>query len=115
MAMHSVTRATTVARLMYAVPSWWGLTAEKGRAKIERLYNGLKRTGYLPVDAPGIPALLTRQKLVSSNHSTRILQMFFTNSTLCVRPPPYRPHNYVLPSRTTKTLYLATCKIGRAH
>ena len=52
MVMHSVTRATTVARLMYAVPSWWGLTAEKGRAKIERLYNGLKRTGYLPVDAP---------------------------------------------------------------
>ena len=35
--LHSVTRATTVARLMYAVPSWWGITAEKDRAKIERL------------------------------------------------------------------------------
>src|SRR6218665_960569 len=67
-ALHSVTRATTVARLTYAVPSWWGITAEKDRAKIERLYNRLKRMGYLPADAPSIPALvtlLTRPRQVS--------------------------------------------------
>jgi len=57
-AMHSVTRVTTIARLMYAVPSWWGITAEKDRAKIERLYNWLKRMGYIPMDTPGIPALV---------------------------------------------------------
>ena len=59
-ALHSVTRATTIARLMYAAPSWWGITAEKDRAKIERLYNRLKRMGYLPADAPRIPALVDK-------------------------------------------------------
>jgi len=53
-----------------------GITAEKDRAKIERLYNGLKRMGYLPVDAPGIPALVDQTE--ASNWSTRILHMFFT-------------------------------------
>ena len=50
--LHSVTRATTIAQLMYAIPSWWGITAENDRAKIERLYNWCKRMGYLPADAP---------------------------------------------------------------
>src|SRR6218665_1905267 len=57
-AMHSVTRATTIVRLMYAVSSYWGITAEKDRAKTERLYNWLKRMGYLPVNAPLASRLL---------------------------------------------------------
>jgi len=27
-ALHTVTNAITIARLMYAVPAWWGLTSE---------------------------------------------------------------------------------------
>jgi len=46
-------RATTIARLMYAVPAWWGLTSERHRASIERLYQRLQRMGYFHRDASG--------------------------------------------------------------
>src|SRR6218665_2455228 len=115
-ALHSVTRATTVARLMYAVPSWWGITAEKDRAKIERLYNRLKRMGYLPADAPSIPALVDQAEASES------IQINPPESSTCSPPPTtsrLQQYNmrmaYALDrtimfsqSRTTRTSYPAT-------
>src|SRR6218665_1182733 len=71
-ALHSVTRATctTVARLMYAVPSWWGITAEKDKAKIERLYNRLERMGTSQQTPPVSRLLLIRPRRVYSDLST---------------------------------------------
>src|SRR6218665_793459 len=69
-------------------------TAEKDRAKIERLYNRLKRMGYLPADALSIPALVDQaeESLFRSIHqesSTCSPPSTTSNSTTCVRPTPY--------------------------
>src|SRR6218665_796503 len=114
--MHSVTRATTIVRLVYAIPSWWGITAEKDRAKIERLYNRLKRMGYLPMGDLGIPALFYQAKasLYQSIHQNpaHVLRHLLPPTVQHVYGLCPRLHNYVLPLRPlrmTKTLYLAIC------
>jgi len=55
--LQEVARATTVASLMYASPSWWGFTSAGYRERIERLINQLKRCGFLPMSAPSVPTL----------------------------------------------------------
>src|SRR6218665_3403357 len=45
-ALHTVTRATTIARLLYASPAWWGLITEKDRARLDKLYMRIKRMDY---------------------------------------------------------------------
>src|SRR6218665_49145 len=54
---HEVARATTIASLMYASPSWWGFSSAKDRSRMERLINKLKRSGFLPESAPSAVAL----------------------------------------------------------
>jgi len=51
-ALHLVSRATTVARLLYASPAWWGLLSAEEVDRIERFMRRVKRTGFLPPDAP---------------------------------------------------------------
>src|SRR6218665_3533444 len=92
--------------VIYAVPSWWGITAEKDRAKIERLYNRLKRMGYLPADAHSIPALvdqaeagLFRSIHLNPAHVLRHLLPPTVQHAYRLRP---RPHNYVLPPKDDK-------------
>ena len=55
--LHEVARATTIASLMYASPSWWGFSSAKDRSLMERLINKLKRSGFLPESAPSAAAL----------------------------------------------------------
>ena len=57
-ALHTVTRATTIARLLYASPAWWGLTIEKDRSRLDKLYTRIKRMNYLPDNAPPFPSLV---------------------------------------------------------
>src|SRR6218665_3583473 len=57
-ALHTVTRATTIARLLYASPAWWGFTIEKDRARLDKLYTRIKRMDYLPDNAPTFPSLV---------------------------------------------------------
>ena len=56
--LHTVTRATTIARLLYASPAWWDLTTEKDRARLDKLYMRIKRMDYLPDNAPTFPSLV---------------------------------------------------------
>ena len=51
-ALHVVTRATTIARLLYASPAWWGLMSAGEVDRIERFLGRVKRAGFLPLDAP---------------------------------------------------------------
>src|SRR6218665_1027849 len=55
--LHQVARATTIASLMYAHPSWRGFSSAKDRSRMERLINKLKRSGFLPESAPSAAAL----------------------------------------------------------
>jgi len=50
--LQEVARATTVASLMYASPSWWGFTSAHDQEWIEQLITKLKWWGFLPMSAP---------------------------------------------------------------
>ena len=51
-ALHEVCRASTMARLMYASPAWWGFTNACERDRLEGFIRKTKRFGYLPQNAP---------------------------------------------------------------
>ena len=51
-ALHEVARATTVARVLYAAPAWWGFTTAVDRARIERFLARTRRIGFLKDDFP---------------------------------------------------------------
>src|SRR6218665_2462919 len=51
-ALHNVAKATLLSRLLYASPSWWGMTSADERLKIERFINKSRRLGYLPANQP---------------------------------------------------------------
>src|SRR6218665_1913842 len=41
-ALHVITGATTVARLLYASPAWWGLTSAKDRERLGQFLGGFR-------------------------------------------------------------------------
>src|SRR6218665_2853617 len=47
--LEEVTRATT---LLYAASVWWGFASEGDRGRVERFIGRLRRSGYLPKEAP---------------------------------------------------------------
>src|SRR6218665_3578299 len=51
-ALREITRATTIARLLYAAPAWWGFAHAKDRARVERFISKTGRMGYLPEEFP---------------------------------------------------------------
>jgi len=53
-ALHEVTRATTIARLLYASPAWWGYTSASDRNGLQRFLQRVKRMGYLPPQQPDV-------------------------------------------------------------
>ena len=52
--LQEVARATTVATLMYASPSWWGFASAGERERMERLINKLRRCGFLPMSVSNL-------------------------------------------------------------
>ena len=62
--LHEVTRATTLARLLYASPAWWGFASVSDRSRVERFLQRTIRIGYLP------PALLDAAVLVTEAKTT---------------------------------------------
>jgi len=51
-ALDEITRATTIAQLLYAAPAWWGFAHAKDRARVERFISKTMRMGYLPEEFP---------------------------------------------------------------
>lgn len=45
--LQKVTKATTIAQIMYALPAWWGFTRMKDRDKTDRLVHRMRRQGFL--------------------------------------------------------------------
>ena len=50
-ALHEVARATTMARLLYAAPAWWGFALAADCQHIERFILCTVRMGYLPPES----------------------------------------------------------------
>ena len=106
MALQEVTRATTVARIMYAAPAWWGFTSADDRARVERFLRRLRRTGYLKDDFPTAEdmAKLADERLLAAvircdHHVLRGLFPPVINTKYHLRP---RPHNYSLPPKDNR-------------
>src|ERR1043165_4555838 len=57
---HNVTKATTVAKLLYDSPSWWGLTLAPDKERLEKLIKRAKRLGYLEQSFPTVSELANK-------------------------------------------------------
>src|SRR6218665_1565536 len=50
--LHQITAATTIGRLMYGSPAWWGYSSERDLNRLDSFIRRAKRIGFLPDDAP---------------------------------------------------------------
>jgi len=48
--LSTIARATTVSRLLYASPAWWGFTSAEDRSKLERFQRKMQRLQFLSSD-----------------------------------------------------------------
>src|SRR5688572_20923831 len=55
--LHDVVRATTLTRMLYASPAWWGFVGQDGRTRIQALLRRLVRLRYLPENNPSLEQL----------------------------------------------------------
>jgi len=105
-ALHVITRATTVARLLYASPAWWGLLSAGEVDRIERFLGRVRRAGFLPSDSPkaaimaeSADAALFAAIIIDDNH---VLRKFFSDrlpGKYNVRP---RLHPFELTNKNNK-------------
>src|SRR6218665_3078445 len=58
--LHDVTRATTLARMLYASPAWWGLLNESDLNRLENFLRRARRGGFLSDDAPTFKTMAAR-------------------------------------------------------
>ena len=72
-ALHVVTSATTMARMMYASPAWWGYMGAGDRDRLERFTQRLRSAGFLPGDAPTVDGLASRADDVLFNAIIKIM------------------------------------------
>ena len=56
--LFQVTRATAINRILYAGPSWWGLTSAQDRERIERFCRKLERAGCGAEDSVDIDSMM---------------------------------------------------------
>src|SRR6218665_855828 len=59
--LHEVTRATVLARLLYAAPAWRGFATAQDCSRIDRFINRTVNLGYLPPTVKHSTLWLTRQ------------------------------------------------------
>jgi len=100
---HEAARATTIASLLYASPSWWGFSSAQDRSCMERLINKLKRSGFLPESAPSAAALageadqrLFRAVISDPTHVLRKHLPEVRQLSYNLRP---RHHGFILPAK----------------
>jgi len=102
-ALHEVARSTTLSRLMYAAPAWWGLASAADRERVDRFISRTIRMGYLPphtIDASAMVADGEDRLLAAvSSCSNHVLRPVFP--PLIERRPGLRPrpHNFTLPDK----------------
>ena len=106
-ALHVVTRATTIARLLYASPAWWGLLSAGEVDRIERFLRLVKRAGFLPLDAPTANSMaeLADAALFAAviRDSEHVLRKFFQERPVSKYNLRSRPHPFELTSKNNKS------------
>ena len=102
-ALHEVARSTTLSRLIYAAPAWWGLAGAADRERVDRFISRTIKMGYLllhTIDASAMVADAENRFLAAvSSCSNHVLRPVFP--PLIERRPGLRsrPHNFTLPDK----------------
>ena len=107
--LHEVARASTMARLMYAAPAWWGYINAGERDRLEGFIRKTKRFGYLP------PSALTAEEM-SERADDNLFKavMSDSNHVLHALLPPPRTHEHSLRPRP-HSLLLPLCPLCKTH
>jgi len=87
--LYDVVRMTTVARMLYAAPVWWGFAGQQERERLQAIMDRLVRLHYLPKNSPTFEQLIRKAEgslfaavLLDQGH---VLNQFL---------PPLRPQLY---------------------
>jgi len=103
--MDDVTKATTVARMLYAAPAWWGFVGQGERARLQTTMRRLVRAGYLSDPAQDVEQLyatadtrLFNDVLNNPSHILHGLLPQIKQTPYLLRP---RAHNRVIPQADT--------------
>ena len=104
--LHEVARASTMARLMYASPAWWGFASDGDRGRVEAFVRKTMRFGYLPSTAPSAGEMSARAdenlfKAVRADRS-HVLHTLLPPTTSHKHNLRRRAHNFVLPEKDDK-------------
>jgi hypothetical protein len=104
--VQEVCRATTMARLMYASPAWWGYTTQNDRDRFEAFVRKARRLHYIDKTSPTAAELsvaadnsLFKALCVNRDH---VLHHMLPSSITHGYNLRSRPHNYILPTKDTK-------------
>jgi len=102
-AIHKVTEAIIMSRILYAAPAWWGLTQASDILKIDKLQRKLQRIEYASHDQPTVESKvhkaeekLFKKVTVEEDHVLR--QYLPQNNAIKYNLRP-RPHNFLLPPK----------------
>src|SRR6218665_1970257 len=105
-AIHKVTEAIIMSRILYAAPAWWGLTQASAASdilKIDKLQRKLQKIEYASHDQPTVESKvhkaeekLLKKVTVEEDHVLR--QYLPQNSAIKYNLRP-RPHNFLLPPK----------------
>src|SRR6218665_1150054 len=102
-ALHEVTRATTMAQVMYASQAWWGYRRAKDQEKLERLVERLKRQGFLSKEDMDISQQANKadqklfQAIRNNPHHVGLLYRLLPELKKIGYNTRARAHNFVLP------------------
>ena len=100
--LHEVARATLIAQLVYASPSWWGFLDSESKIRIQSFLNKTVRQGFLPSTFPTFAELCTiaDDKLFSSIQSdeNHVLHQLLPPIKTTGHDLRSRIHNYTIPN-----------------
>jgi len=105
-AIYDVARATTITKLLYASPSWWGFTNAAERDRIEGFIRKLKRLNYLPTTFDFASAIVDKsddnffKQIVNNNF--HVLHKLLPDVNKHQYNLRNRIHNFVLPVKDSK-------------
>ena len=88
--MRDITQATLIAKIMYAIPAWWGFLNVSEKDRIESVIKKGKRYGYLPSDFEDA------HSLVESMESKLFDSIRYNTSHVLRQLPPEKDIHYNL-------------------
>jgi hypothetical protein len=102
-ALHEVCRATTISRLLYASPAWWGFTNAADKERFEVFIRKTKKCDYLPENFPTVATLCDKADTVLfkalRSDNQHVLHKLLPQTVSHGYNLRDRSHNYELPTK----------------